>query len=63
MTYKEAVKKLRLKMLMTQEKFAKLLDVSFATINRLETGKYVSTIKARRKLQPYLKKYNIEVDE
>ena len=34
MTYKEVVKKLRIKMLMTQEKFAKLLDVSFVTINR-----------------------------
>lgn len=34
MTYKEAVKKLRLKMLMTQKEFAKLLDFSFATINR-----------------------------
>jgi putative transcriptional regulator len=56
MTYKEAVKKLRLKMLMTQEEFAKLLDVSFATINRWETGKYVPTIKARRKLQPYFEK-------
>ena len=63
MTYKEAVKKLRLKMLMTQEGFAKLLDVSFATINRWETGKYVPTIKARRKLQSYFKKYNVEVDE
>ena len=63
MTYKEAVKKLRLKMLMTQEEFAKLLDVSFATINRWETGKYVQTIKARRKLQPYFKKYNITIDE
>lgn len=49
MTYKEAVKKLRLKMLMTQEEFAKLLDVSFATINRWETSKYIPTIKARRK--------------
>lgn len=63
MTYKEAVKKLRLKMLMTQEEFAILLDVSFATINRWETGKYIPTIKARRKLRPYFKKYNIEVDE
>lgn len=62
MTYKEAVKKLRLKMLMTQKEFAKLLDVSFATINRWETGKYVPTIKARRKLQPCFEKYNIEVD-
>ncbi len=51
MAYKEAVKKLRLNMLMTQEEFAKLLDVSFATINRWETGKYIPTIKARRKLQ------------
>ncbi len=34
MTYKEVVKKLRIKMLMTQEKFAKLLDVSFVTINK-----------------------------
>ena len=63
MAYKEAVKKLRLKMLMTQEEFAKLLDVSFVTINRWETGKYVPTIKTRRKLQPYFEKYNIEVDE
>ena len=63
MTYKEAVKKLRLKMLMTQEEFAKLLDVSFATLNRWETGKYIPTIKARRKLQPYFEKYNIDVDE
>lgn len=62
MTYKEAVKKLRLKMLMTQKEFAKLLDFSFATINRWETGKYIPTIKARRKLQPYFEKYNIEVD-
>lgn len=62
MTYKEAVKKLRLKMLMTQKEFAKLLDFSFATINRWETGKYVLTIKVRRKLQPYFEKYNIEVD-
>ena len=63
MTYKVAVKKLRLKMLLTQEKNVKLSDVSFATINRLKTGKYDLTIKARRKLQSYFEKYNIEVDE
>ena len=63
MTYKEAVKKLRIKMLLTQEEFAKLLEVSFATINRWETGKYVPTIKARRKLQPYFEKNNITIDE
>lgn len=45
MTYKEAVKELRLKMLMSQEEFAKLLDVSFVTINRWETGKYIQLLK------------------
>ncbi len=63
MTYKEAVKKLILKILMTREESAKLLDVSFATINRWETGKYFLTIKARRKLQSCFEKYNVEVDE
>lgn len=49
-TYKETVKKLRFKMLMTQEIFAKLLDDSHATINRWKTGKYIPTIKSRGKL-------------
>lgn len=62
MTYKEAIKKLRLKMSMVQEEFAILLGVSFATINRLETSKYVPSINIRRKLQPYFEKYNIEVE-
>ena len=56
-------KKLRLKMLMTQEVFAKLLDFSFATINRWEIVKYVPTIKSRRKLQPYFENYNIGVNK
>lgn len=42
--------KIKLKMLMTQEKFVKLLDVYFAIINWWKTGKYVPTIKVRRKL-------------
>ena len=62
MTYKEAIKKLRLKMSMTQEEFAILLGVSFATINRLETSKYVPSINVIRKLHPYFEKYNIEVE-
>ena len=63
MAYKEAVKKLRLKMFTTQEEFAKLLDASFTTINGWEIGKYVSTIKARRKIKPYFEKYSITIDE
>lgn len=63
MRYKDAVKYLRVKMLLTQEELAELLNVSFATINRWETGKYTPTMKAKRKLRTYFKQYNIEVDE
>ena len=59
MTYKEAVKKLRLKMLMTQEEFAKLLDVSFATINRWEFGKVMPTRKAELTLDIFCKDNNM----
>lgn len=63
MNYQEAIKKLRNKMILSQTEFAKELDISFATVNRWETGKYEPTIKAKRKLAPYFKKYKIEVDE
>ena len=63
MNYQEAIKKLRKKMILSQTEFAKELDISFATVNRWETGKYEPTIKAKRKLAPYFKKYKIEVDE
>lgn len=63
MQYKEAVKKLRTKMLLTQEELANVLGVSFATINRWETGKYVPTMKAKRKLKLYFDKYGIKVEE
>lgn len=48
---------------MTQAEFAEMLGVSFATINRWETDKYKPTMKARRKLAPLFKKYNIEVED
>ena len=63
MNYQDAIKKLRKKMILSQTEFAKELDISFATVNRWETGKYEPTIKAKRKLAPYFKKYKIEVDE
>lgn len=62
MTYPEAVKKLRKKMIMTQMEFAEFLGVSFASINRWETGRFEPTIKAKRKLQPLFEKYGIEVN-
>lgn len=56
MIYKETVKKIKHEMLLTKEDFKKLLDVSFATINRWENGKTIPTIKARRKIVELCKK-------
>ena len=62
MTYAEAIKKLRSKMLLTQMEFAEYLGVSFASINRWETGRFEPTMKVKRKLAPLFEKYEIEVE-
>ena len=62
MTYEEAIKKLRTKMLLTEMEFVQFLDVSFASINRWETGRFEPTMKIKRKLAPLFKEYRIEVD-
>jgi len=63
MTYAEAIKKLRNKMILTQTEFADLLEVSFGAVNRWESGKYKPTTKTKRKLAPLFEKYNIEVGD
>lgn len=45
--YATAIKQLRDKMLLSQEEFAKVLGVSFASINRFENGKHEPTIKIK----------------
>lgn len=62
MTYAEAIKKLRSKMLLTQMEFAEYLGVSFASINRWETGRFEPTMKIKRKLAPLFKEHRIEVE-
>ena len=62
MTYAEAIKKLRSKMLLTQMEFADYLGVSFASINRWETGRFEPTMKIKRKLAPLFKEHGIEVE-
>lgn len=62
MSYKDAIKKLRKKLLMTQTEFAEYLGVSFATINRWEQGQFEPTMKLKRKLAPLFKENGIEVE-
>lgn len=60
--YPTLVKKLRDKLIISQEELAKLLEVSFATINRWENGHTELTIKAKRKLFELCKENGIEVE-
>ena len=58
MGYSKNIKKLREKMLLTQEEFGNLLGVSFETVNRWENGKHVPTFKAQRKIAKLETRYN-----
>lgn len=57
------IKKLRIKMLLTQSEFAKELGVSIASVARWETDENEPTMKVKRKLAPLFEKYNIEVED
>jgi len=63
MTYSDAIKSLRKKMILSQTEFAETLGVSFVSVNRWENGTHEPTIKIKRKLAPLFKEYGIEVDE
>ena len=62
MTYSEAIKELRKKLILTQTEFSELLGVSFQSINRWEKGKHEPTIKVKRKLATHFKQHGIEVN-
>lgn len=59
MNWAISVKNLREKMLLTQEEFARKLDVSFASVNRWENGEHEPTMKVKRELMKLMKKYNV----
>ncbi|MCU6746586.1 helix-turn-helix domain-containing protein [Faecalicatena acetigenes] len=60
MDFSEQIKTLRQECLLSQEAFSKELGVSFATVNRWETGKTLPTYKALRTIKEYCKKNNVE---
>ena len=51
MNYPEKIKEYRDKVLITQTELANKLGVSFASVNRWETGKFEPTMKIKRKLK------------
>lgn len=63
MEYKDAIKELRKRMLVSQSELAKILGVSFATVNRWEQGLHQPTYKAKRKLRNLFSKKKIITEE
>jgi len=59
MSFSEQLKRIRQMKFLSQEGLAKELGVSFATINRWESGKTKPTYKTMKLLDEYCKKHNI----
>lgn len=62
MTYIEQIKYVREKLFLSQEAFAKELGVSFATVNRWETGRYKPNYKAKKAFHEFCKKNNLDLE-
>lgn len=61
--YGKMIKSLREKMTLSQTEFAKVLGVSFASVNRWETGKHEPTIKIKRKLKALFREYDVKFED
>lgn len=63
MKYKDAIKELRKRLLVSQSELAEMLNVSFATVNRWEQGLHEPTYAAKRKLRVLFIENKIEIEE
>ena len=57
------IKEIRKQCLMSQSDFAKVLGVSFSTVNRWETGKTLPTYKAMKNIEIFCTNNNINFEE
>lgn len=62
MIFAEKIKQIRQHRFLSQEAFAKELGVSFATVNRWESGKTKPTYKTMKLIDDYCKKSDIAFD-
>ena len=62
MSFSEDIKRIRRKAFLTQEGFAKEIGVSFATVNRWETGKAKPNLKTMKLIDDYCKRNEIDFD-
>ena len=62
MNFGDNIKRIRQKCFLSQEMFAKELGVSFATVNRWESGKTKPTYKTMRLIDDFCKNHDINFD-
>lgn len=62
MNFAKDIKRLRKKLFLSQEDFANKLGISYATVNRWETGKSKPTYKNMKLIDEYCKKNSINFD-
>ena len=60
--YKDLIKRLRNKLIISQKELAKMLEVSFASVNRYKNGNNEPTIKVKRRIIELCKENEIEVE-
>ena len=62
MSFPNKIKSIRQTCILSQEAFAKELGVSFATVNRWESGKTHPTYKTLKLIKTYCLSHNINID-
>lgn len=60
MTFAEELKRIRQRSFLTQEAFAKEVNVSFSTVNRWESGKTKPNLIAMKSIKEFCNKNNVE---
>lgn len=63
MEWGKAIKRLRNKLLLTQEELAEVVGVSFASINRYENNQHEPTMKVKRILKVLFDENDIELED
>ena len=63
MDYAKLIKQIRNSLFLTQEELAKLLSVSFVSVNRWENGHFEPTMKIKRRLYQLCKENKIKWED
>lgn len=61
--YPDAIIKLRVKLNISQMELARLLGVSFSSVNRWEKGKFLPTVLVKEKLKELFIENSIKLEE